>query len=127
MIIVENELGFTKYHKDKKLIGSTYKERIDKDMPFNHLKKVVEIYKNKKVKTEVHELYGSLTNVMEYLPVSFHLIAVINGLNAQAFILVDNLIIRNLTIELEGLTSKVNILACIFYFNEEAVDWIETI
>ncbi len=130
MIIVEDKLGKTEYLEDKKIIASTYKGRVDRDMSFDHLAKVIEFYKNNEVQAaiiDLTQLYGSFAVIMEYLGKSFYPIAVKSGLKAQAYILKDDLIIENLASKLQSLTKKFKIEAQTFNTKEEAVVWIDSI
>ena len=129
MVIVEDYLGITKFQKKKKLIESTYKGRVDKDMSFDHLAKVVDFYSNNEVNAaiiDLRQLYGSFAKVMEYLSGSFYPVAVKSGLKAQAFILHDDLIIKHLTEKLEVITANFGIMARIFNTKEEAQEWLNS-
>jgi len=130
MIVVEDKLGITKYLEDKKIIVSAYKGRVDIDMSFDHLAKVIEFYKHNEVRAaiiDLRELYGSFAVVMDYLGKAFYPIAIKSGLKAQAYILKNDLIIENLASKLQMLTKKFNVEARTFYTKEEANQWINSI
>lgn len=129
MVIVEDSLGITRFQKKHKLIESIYRGRVDKDMSFNHLAKVVDFYQNNEVNAaiiDLRELYGSFAKVMEYLSGSFYPIVVKSGLKAQAFILDDDLIIKNLTGKLEIITANFNIETRTFNNKKEAEEWVKS-
>ena len=128
MIVAEDKLGKTEYVKDIKLIISTYRGRVDKAMSFDHLGKVIEFYKNNEVKYAIInllELYGSFAPVMEYLESSFYPVAIKSGLKAQAIIVTDDLIIKNLTNKLKAITSRFSVDARTFATKEEAMKWLK--
>ncbi len=130
MIVAKDKLALTEYIKAKKLIISTYKGRVDKDMSFVHLVKVKEFYTNNQVNVaiiDLRELYGSFINVMDYLAQSFYPVAVKSGLKAQAFVITDDLIIENMASKLVELTSKFDIKARTFSTKRKAEEWIDTI
>lgn len=130
MIVAKDKLGVTEFFEDKKLIESTYKGRVDTTMSFDHLNKVAKFYSAHEIKGAIIDLtglYGSFVKVMDYLSGSFYPIAQKSGLKAQAFILTDDLIIKNMASKLQGLTVKFGIEAKTFYSKEEARHWIEPI
>lgn len=130
MIIVKDKLGTTEFKSDKKLIRSIYKGRVDTDMSFEHLGKVVEFYRTNEVNgaiIDLRQLYGSFAKIMGYLSQNFYPIAKKSGLKAQAFIVKDDLIIKNLASKLEDLTTNFNIRARIFYKKEDAEEWMDSI
>ena len=130
MIVVKDKIGLTEYLEDKKLIISTYKGIVESDLSFSHLSKVVAFYKVNEVKgavIDLQNLYGSFVRVMEYLTESFYPIASKSGLKAQAYILKDDLIIKNMAEKLKILGKKFNIEARTFSNKEEALKWIESV
>lgn len=130
MIVVKDKLGLTEYIEEQHLIISTYKGRVDNEMSFDHLKAVISFYKEHSVTAaiiDLRELYGSFIKVMDYLGESFYPVAVKSGLKAQAFIVTDDLIIRNLTKKLESITVNFNIEAKTFASIEGAKKWINKI
>jgi len=130
MVAVEDKLGLTEYIEEKHLIISTYKGRVDNQMSFDHLGAVINFYKKHSVTAaiiDLRELYGSFIKVMDYLGETFYPVALKSGLKAQAFIVTDDLIIKNLTKKLESITIKFNIEAHTFASIEEANIWIDDI
>lgn len=130
MIVAKDKLGVTKYTEDLKLIESTYKGRVDTEMSAVHLSKVAEFYSKNEIRgaiIDLRGLYGSFVKMMDYLVDTFYPIAQKSGMKAQAFIIRDDLIIKNLADKLKQLTPTFNIKARIFSTPQEAKVWIESI
>ncbi len=128
MIVVNDQMGLTEYIESERLIISSYKGRVDHEASIAHLSAVIDFYKQHEVKAaiiDLREVFGSFFKIMEYLSDSFYPIALKSGLKAQAFVLTDDIIIKNLTKKLGIITSTFDVKSKTFATKEDAKKWLK--
>ncbi len=129
MLVVKDHIGKTLFEQDTKRIISTYKGRVNKEISLVHLEKVAKFYQQNEVHTaiiDLREIYGSFVKILSYLGESFYPMAIKSGLKAQAFVITDDLIIKNLTKKIAHITDTYDVQARTFATCEEAAVWLDT-
>jgi hypothetical protein len=130
MIITENKLATTFFDEEEKILRSVYKGRVKIDLALEHLVHLVNFYKSNKVKgsiADLSQLHGSFARVMSYLVDSYYPAAVKSGLQCQAYVVSEDLMISNLGFKLNDLAATFNIKSEVFIDNNEAEKWIKSI
>ncbi len=129
MIIAQNKLGTTVYHKEEKMLISVYKGRITIGLALEHLESIVEFYKNNEVLgsvVDIKEMYGSFAKIFEYMQNTYYPNAVKSGLKCQGFVVSKDLIINNLSSKLKKMATSFNLESKVFNEREESMIWTKS-
>ncbi|MCF6351761.1 MAG: hypothetical protein L3J06_02015 [Cyclobacteriaceae bacterium] len=129
MIIAQNKLGTTVYHKKEEILVSVYKGRITTGLALNHLAEIVEFYKNNNVLgsvVDIKEMYGSFAKIFGYMKDTYYPVAVKRGLKCQSFVVSEDLIINNLSSKLKGMATSFKLKAEIFSERGGAEIWVKS-
>jgi len=129
MIIAQNSLGTTYFHREDKVLISVYKGRIDIEVGLEHLADIVEFYKNNEVigsVVNIKEMYGSFAKIFEYMKESYYPAAVKSGLRCQGFVVSEDLIINNLSSKLSGMATSFKLKSKVFADRNKAEDWVKS-
>ncbi len=129
MIIAENKVGVTSFFEKEKMLVSVYGGLVDIDLVIEHLKKIIEFYKQNEVNgsvVDISTVLGSFAKIMAFLESDYCPVAIKNGLKVQAYVASDDLIIKNLSARLEMMASMFNIQSEVFKSRNEAEEWVKT-
>lgn len=129
MLVAKDTIGESVFDETQKRLVSTYHGRANKQVALQHLQKVSLFYEQNKVHTtliDLRNLYGSFLKYMDYLESSFYPMAQKSGLRAQALVITDDLIIKNMSKKLEAISSAYSIQVRTFATSEEAIEWLDS-
>lgn len=127
MIILQNKGGVSSFDKDSKIVTSVYNGRANIKLAKEHLAALMNFYETHEVMGAVVNLsgvYGSFSKLLDYLEEVFYPHVQSHGLKAQAYVVSDDLILRNLGQRLSNIVALQNIKVKVFKDEKGAEKWI---
>ena len=130
MVIEQNQIGTTIFDKESEILIEIYSGRVNIELILNHFEKIEQFSELNNIKgsiVDIRRLYGSFVKLLGGIERDYYPKLIKSGLKHQAFVISDDLIIKNLASKAKGIASKFNIQVRTFYSKEEAEKWIDTI
>ena len=127
VIIAENKLVTTFFNSEEKILVSEYKGRVKIDLALEHLAQLVRFYDENEVKgsvADLSKLHGSFAKVTDFLTTSYYPAGSKSGLQCQAYVVSNDLIIENLGFQLNALASKFGIRSIVGTSRIDAEKWV---
>ena len=129
MIVTQNELVTTFYNKEKKILVSVYKGRANIKLAIEHINQFIDtsFHKNNEVLgsiIDVKEVHGSFIKIFEYVKDFYYPVVVNNGLTCQAYVVSEDLIIKNLGLKMQQMASSFKLKSALFFQRKEAEKWV---
>ena len=128
MIIAQNGFGTSIFEESTGILQEHFKGRINIDRLAVHFEAIDSFLKLKKAKASIVNLtkvYGTFGNILELLESSYYPALEQSNIQYQAFILPEDLIIKNLIDKVKNLSLQFNIEIQIFYDIELANLWMD--
>jgi hypothetical protein len=131
IVVTDNKLCYSVYQPEHKILFSSFNGVVT--LPENrklfqeHLERGTEFSKNHEiigVLVDFRKLHGSYMKYFNYLENKGYLALKDNGFSYEAFVISDDLIIKNITHKLVELLNRLGIKAKIFTDIKEAENWL---
>ena len=128
MIIAQNDFGTSVFEESTGILHEHFKGRINIDKLSVHFESIDSFLKLNKANASIVNLskvYGTFGNILELLESSYYPALEKSSIRYQAFILPEDLVIKNLIDKVKKLSLQFSIEIQIFYDKELANSWIQ--
>ena len=127
VIVTDNKSCYSVYETENKLIHSTFKGFVNYGLIMEHLENGQRFSQQNEILgalVDLRTLRGSYIKLFEFLEKKAYPKLKSRGLNTQAFIISEDILIAHVTDKLMDMFSRLNIKAQIFTEIKEARTWL---
>lgn len=128
MILAQNDFGTTFFEEENRILQEHFRGRFNIDLLTDHFEAIENFLESNNAKgsiVDIGKVYGSFYKILEYVENSYFPTLEKSGIRYQAYIIADDLMIKNLIGKVEKLSFQFNIEIKIFYDIEIANTWLQ--